>query len=171
MLAELAAAFGAEILNEDGSLNRAALGERVFRDASERARLNAIVHPAFGVDFDRRIALLVESNVEMLVLDIPLLFEGRSSGQGYAARRHFDATVLVWVPEALQVERTMSRDGSTEEQARLRIQAQMPLSEKRELADHVILNDGTLADTEAQVQEVFRKLRLLPTRETSQEKP
>lgn len=158
MLAELSAAFGAEILKPDGALDRAALAERVFRDASERARLNAIVHPAFAVESDRRIAVAVAAGAAMVVVDIPLLFEGTRSGEGYAARRHFDATVLVWAPESLQVERTMARDGCTEEQARLRIRAQMPLSEKRELADYVIENGGLLADTQTQVRALFEKL-------------
>lgn len=158
MLAELAGAFGADILRPDGSLDRAALGDRVFRDASERARLNAIVHPAVGVECDRRIDAAVAAGAEMVVVDIPLLFEGRRSGEGYAAHRHFDATVLVWAPERLQVERTMARDRCSEEQARLRIRAQMPLSEKRELADYVVDNGGTREDSETQVRALFEKL-------------
>ena len=158
LLKELSTAFGAEILKPDGSLDRPALAARVFGDASERARLNAIVHPAFAVECDRRIAEAVAADAAMVVVDIPLLFEGIRSGAGYAARQHFDATVLVWVSEPLQVERTMARDDCTEEQARQRIDAQMPLSDKRELANYVIENEGTLADTETQVRTLFEKL-------------
>ena len=67
----------------------------------------------------------------LVVLDIPLLFEGRKSGTGSAALIPFDTTVLVWVPVELQVERQMERDGCDEDEARRRIAAQMPIDEKR----------------------------------------
>lgn len=158
MLSELAQAFGCEILRADGSLDRAALGEIVFSDDEKRALLNSIVHPAVGAEFQKRVAAAVASQVPVVVLDIPLLFEGRKSGKGTAASMDFDATVVVWVPEALQLERTMSRDACSEETAQNRIRAQLPLDEKRALADYVIRNDGSPADTEDQVRELFAKL-------------
>jgi len=157
MLSELARAFGCNILREDGSLDREALGEIVFRDDEKRALLNSIVHPAVGAEFQKRVAAAVASQVPVVVLDIPLLFEGRKSGKGTAAIMEFDATVVVWVPEVLQLERTMERDACTEETAMNRIRAQLPLDEKRELADYVIRNDGSLAATEDQVRELFAK--------------
>ena len=159
ILDELASAFGSEILRADGSLDRAALADRVFRDDAQRQRLNDIVHPAVGIECDRRVAEGVAAGSELLVLDIPLLFEGLRSGTGYAARRQFFATVLVWTCQSVQIERTMTRDGCTEEQAMLRIRAQMPLSEKRELADYVIENDGSREETESQVRALFETLR------------
>ena len=159
ILDELASAFGSEILRADGSLDRAALADRVFRDDAQRQRLNDIVHPAVGIECDRRVAEGVAAGSELLVLDIPLLFEGLRSGTGYAARRQFFATVLVWTCQSVQIERTMARDGCTEEQALLRIRAQMPLSEKRELADYVIENDGSREETKTQVRALFQKLR------------
>ena len=159
MLEELASAFGPEILRADGSLDRAGLADRVFRDDAQRQRLNDIVHPAVGLECDRRVAQGIAADSEVLVLNIPLLFEGLRSGTGYAAHRQFFATVLVWTCESVQIERTMARDGCTKEQALLRIRAQMPLSEKRELADYVIENDGSREETEAQVRALFQKLR------------
>jgi dephospho-CoA kinase len=94
-----------------------------------------------------------------VVLDIPLLFEGRRAGTGSAAAMRFDATVLVYASEQTQIARQMARDGCTREEALRRIRAQMPLAEKRELADHVIENDGDLADTRRQVRELFEALR------------
>ena len=158
MLSELARAFGCHIIREDGSLDREALGEIVFSDDEKRALLNSIVHPAVGAEFQKRVAAAVASQVPVVVLDIPLLFEGRKSGKGTAALMDFDATVVVWVPEALQLERTMERDGCTEETAKKRIRAQLPLDEKRELADYVIHNGGSRAATEDQVRELFAKL-------------
>ena len=155
MLSELALAFGSDILREDGSLDREALGEIVFNDDEQRALLNSIVHPAVAAEFQKRVAAATAAQVPVVVLDIPLLFEGRKSGKGTAAVMDFDATVVVWVPEALQRERTMERDACSEEVAKSRIRAQMPLDEKRELADYVIRNDGSRAATEAQVRELF----------------
>lgn len=159
ILDELASAFGSDILRADGSLDRAALADRVFRDDAQRQRLNDIVHPAVGIECDRRVAEGIAAGSEVLVLDIPLLFEGLRSGTGYAARRQFFATVLVWTCQSVQIERTMARDGCTEEQALLRIRAQMPLSEKRELSDYVIENDGSREETETQVRTLFQTLR------------
>jgi dephospho-CoA kinase len=97
--------------------------------------------------------------VPVVVLDIPLLFEGRKSGKGTAAMMDFDAIVVVWVPEAVQLQRTMARDACSEATARQRMAAQLPLDEKRDEADHVIENDGSLSATEAQVRAVYEAIR------------
>ena len=78
---------------------------RLFPEA--RARLGAIIHPEVGARMARRIAAAREAGAEVVVLDIPLLFEGRKAGTGSAAQLGFDATVLVYAPEALQIERQM----------------------------------------------------------------
>jgi dephospho-CoA kinase len=70
----------------------------------------------------------------------------------------FDATVAVWVPQAVQIERTVARDGCTPEEAKRRVAAQLPIDEKRDMADHVIDNSGSPAETEAQVTALYRKL-------------
>ena len=70
----------------------------------------------------------------------------------------FDATVVVWVPVETQIERTVDRDGCTREQAISRIDAQLPIDEKRSLADHVIDNSRLPEDTERQVRELYAKL-------------
>ncbi|MCI0636208.1 MAG: dephospho-CoA kinase, partial [Actinobacteria bacterium] len=88
----------------------------------------------------------------------PLLFEGRESGKGSAAARNVQTTVVVWVPESVQIERQITRDGCPRAEAEQRVRAQLPLDRKRELADHVIDNSGTLADTERQVRELYERL-------------
>ena len=94
----------------------------------------------------------------LVVLDIPLLFEGRRSGRGQAAKLPFDATVLAYCPEALQIERTVARDGCTRAELERRMAAQLPIEEKRALADFVIDNSGSPAETERKVRELYAKL-------------
>jgi dephospho-CoA kinase len=158
LVAEIAAAFGDQVLDANGALDRAALGAIVFRDEAARRRLNAIVHPKVGAEFARRIGAARSAGVRVLVLDIPLLFEGRKAGTGSAAAMHFDATVLVAAPEALQIERQVARDGASREEALRRIRAQLPIEEKKALADYVIDNGGTLDETRRQVREVLRQV-------------
>jgi len=158
MVDELAAAFGPGILDASGALDRKALGAIVFRDEDARLRLNSIVHPQVGAEFARRLAAALAANAGLVVLDIPLLFEGRESGKGSAASRNVQTTVVVWVPESVQIERTIARDACSREEAQHRVRAQLPLDRKRELADHVIDNSGSLADTERQVRALYTKL-------------
>jgi len=158
MVAELAAAFGAGILTADGALDRKALGAIVFADEAARLRLNDIVHPQVGAEFARRLSAAIAANAPLVVLDIPLLFEGRESGRGSAAARSVETTVVVWVPEPVQIERQMQRDGCTRADAEQRVHAQLSLDRKRELADHVIDNAGALAETERQVRELYTRL-------------
>jgi dephospho-CoA kinase len=155
MIEQIAEAFGRDLIDESGALDRQALGALVFRDEQQRLRLNAIVHPAVGAETLRRVAAAREAGASVVVIDIPLLFESRRSGRGGAALMDFQATVVVWVPEPVQIERTMARDGCSREEALRRVRAQMPLAEKRALADYVIDNSGAPEDTERQVREVF----------------
>jgi len=158
MLEEIAEAFGAGVIRADGSLDRAALGAIVFRDADARARLGAIVHPPVIAKMVRRTRAAVEAGVPVVVLDIPLFFEGQKAGTGTATALDYDARVLVWVPRAVQIERTVARDGCEVAEAERRVDAQMPIDEKRAMATHVIDNSGSIEDTRAQVEALYRKL-------------
>lgn len=158
MLAEIAAAFGEEVIAKDGSLDREALGAVVFRDEKARVRLGAIVHPPVIAEMLRRAKAAVEAGDALVVLDIPLLFEGRVSGRGSGASMNFDETLCVWVSREIQIERTMARDGCDAEEAKRRINAQLPIDEKREMADHVIDNSGTIEETRAQVAALVSRL-------------
>lgn len=161
MVDELARAFGPQILQADGTLDRAALGELVFGDEDARKRLNQIVHPQVGAEFAARLRAATQRGDALVVLDIPLLFEGRKAGTGTSASVPFDATVLVYVDLETQIARTMKRDGCTREAAQARIDAQMPLEEKRDYADHVIENAGSLAETERQLERLLAQLGVL----------
>jgi dephospho-CoA kinase len=165
LLAELAAAFGPQILTAAGELDREALGALVFRDARARERLNAIMHPRVGAEMLRRLAAARERGAPLVVLDIPLLFEGQRAGTGTAARVAFDATVVVYAAEAQQVERQVGRDGRPREEALRRVRAQMPLEEKKALADVVIDNSGSPEETERQVRRFYQAITAAPAAE------
>jgi dephospho-CoA kinase len=158
VLDELREAFGDAILDASGALDREALAAVVFRDAEARGRLGSIIHPKVGAEMARRLAAAREAGAALVVLDIPLLFEGRKAGTGSAAQMDFDAAVLVYAPEALQIERQMQRDGCDREEAIRRIRAQFPIEEKKRMADYVIDNSGTPEHTERQVRDLFSTL-------------
>jgi dephospho-CoA kinase len=162
LLARIAEAFGPGILRPDGALDRERLGKLVFSDPAARQRLNALVHPAVGAEMLRRLEAARASGAPLVVLDIPLLLEGRArAGEPGRARTASDLAgevIVVYAREAQQIERQVARDGATREHALERVRAQLSIEEKRELADHVIDNSGTLADTERQVRELYAKL-------------
>jgi dephospho-CoA kinase len=158
MLAAIAAAFGSGVIDADGALDRARLGEIVFRDPDARRRLGELVHPEVGAEMARRLAAARAAGAKLVVLDIPLLFEGRRAGTGSAARLGVDATILVYAPEPLQIERQLAREGYGRAEALRRLRAQMPIEEKRALADFVIDNSGDLAETARQVRELYARL-------------
>ena len=135
----------------DGGIDRKALGELVFKDADALKRLNAIVHPLVREWMAQRTAEAVERGAEVVVQDVPLLFEN-------GLDKLFPTVILVWVPLAVQVERLVGGRGFTLERAREVIAAQMPIDEKRGRATHVIDNTGTLESTRAQVEGLWEML-------------
>jgi dephospho-CoA kinase len=163
LLAEIQEAFGDEILRGDGSLDRAALGQRVFADPAARKRLSDLVHPAVGREMARRLAAASQGEARLIVLDIPLLLEGRAArargdARGPTASDLVSEVIVVYARPEQQIERQLTRDGATPEHARQRLEAQLPIDEKRRLADHVIDNSGSLAETERQVKELYEEL-------------
>ena len=158
MLKEIAAAFGDGVLTDDGALDRPALGSIVFRDTERRRELEQIVQPPVVAEMARRAKVAIDDGVPMVVMDIPLLFEGKKTGRGSAAAMQYDATICIWVPMETQIERTMSRDECDRGEAERRIAAQLPIDEKREMADHVIDNSGTPEQTCEQVEALYAQL-------------
>ncbi|OJT20205.1 dephospho-CoA kinase [Archangium sp. Cb G35] len=139
------------VLDADGRLDRAKLGMRVFGDATERAALNAILHPLIGQQFLLRTQALAESGVERVIYDAPLLIENR-------LHEAMNGVVLVWVPREVQKARLMGRDGLDEAAAEARLAAQLPLDEKRQHATWLVDNSGDLGTTRARVEEVWRAI-------------
>jgi len=149
-LAAVAARFPG-VLGPDGRLDRAKLGARVFADPTERAALNALVHPLVRQAFLEKVQALAAQGVERVVYDVPLLIEaGLQAGM--------DGVVLVWVPRPLQKARLMTRDGLDEAAAEARLAAQLPLDSKRPHATWIVDNSGELASTRAQVEQVWRAM-------------
>ena len=149
-LAEVVAQFGAGLLQPDGSLDRAALADIVFRDATARARLEAIVHP----EVYRRITAWfanLPAGTRLAVADIPLLFE---TGHEH----EFECVIVAACDPDEQIQRLMARNGLSYADARARIAAQWPIEEKAGRADYVIRTDGTFADTEAQLRATYASL-------------
>lgn len=150
-LSEIVRVFGADVLNEDGTLHRKALGARVFADAALRAQLNAITHPRIALAAAERMRELAKMQVPYAIYEAALLVEN-------GMHRGMDALVVVAVDEALQLQRLMLRDGLTEEEARARLSAQAPLAHKLAAADFVIDNAAHLDLTHARVREVHDAL-------------
>lgn len=134
-LQEIAAHFGAGVLDTHGALDRAALRALVFADPRERAALEAITHPRVR---SRMAELAAAATGPYCVLAIPLLAE---SGADYS---WLDVVVVVDVPESVQLSRLMARDGSDEKLARAMIAAQASREQRLALADEVIDNSGTM---------------------------
>lgn len=150
-LREVADAFGQAILNEDGTLNRSKLGEIVFADEAKRKKLEAILHPAIRQVMTDRIERLEKENPKRLVVaDIPLLYE-----TGLDTR--YPEVMVVYVPPSVQLKRLMERDGLSEDKARERLLAQLPIDEKKAKADWVIDNSGTREATRRQVLDFWRR--------------
>ena len=144
--------FGPQVIQEDGSLDRKALGAVVFADATKRKRLEEITHPAIGLRQQRMLSVLDEEAFEGVVIwDAALLFEGGGAGK-------MDRVVVVYADPETERRRLMERDGLGDADARARIASQMPVAEKAKLADHVIDNSGTREDTERQVRTVYGAL-------------
>jgi dephospho-CoA kinase len=146
----IAQELGAEFV-QAGELDRPRLAASVFADRVLRERLNAIVHPRVRRAMAERVADLAREGAAVVVLDVPLLLEARE-------RYQVDAVWLVYAPEALQVERLMARNGLSRAQALLRIRSQLPIDEKRRLADVVIDNTGDLAALRRKVAALYRDL-------------
>ncbi|MBI2455201.1 MAG: dephospho-CoA kinase [candidate division NC10 bacterium] len=144
-------AFGTEILDGTGRIDRRRLGARVFAEPAARRRLEAIMHPAIRAACENEIRAAEASGRPVCLVDAALILE---SGQ----RDRFDAIVLVAAPEAIQVDRLVRARGLTEAEARKRIQSQWTTAAKAALADVVIDTGGGLADTEAQVARVYAAL-------------
>src|SRR5262249_33571634 len=134
-LAAIVAAFGLEVLDSAGALNRRKLGALVFGDPAKRRQLEDIMHPLVKQRSTAMFPELTHTGVPIIVYESALLFE---------TERHHEmqGTILVTASEAQQVVRVQQRDGCTAAEVRARMQAQMDEAEKRRLADYILDNNG-----------------------------
>ncbi|MCS6874839.1 MAG: dephospho-CoA kinase [Pyrinomonadaceae bacterium] len=146
-------AFGKDILQEDGSINRAKLGEIVFSDEKKRALLNSITHP-----------LIIKAQNEWLrnceisdpnaiaIIDAALMIESGSY-------KRFDKLIVVWCKPEIQLQRLMQRNKLSKQEALKRISTQMSQEEKKKYADFLIDTSDGFESTHKQVVQVFQKLK------------
>lgn len=143
-LAEVVQAFGEDVLQPDGTLDRERVAARVFHEADARARLNAILHPRIGQLSLERIGAAQSTSTPYVVYEAPLLVETGSY-------KGLSALVVVATAPTIQLTRVVARDGMSEDAAKARLAAQMPLEAKVAVADYVIHNDAGLAELKEQV--------------------
>ena len=146
-LAEVVATFGPDVLDADGRLDRRRMRERIFSDPAAKQRLEAILHPSIRAEMARQSGA---ARGPYQVLVIPLLTEGKR-------RDHVDRVLLVDVPEELQIQRLMMRDGVTHEQAAASLNAQAKRAERLAMADDVVRNTGRVDDLREEVAKLHAK--------------
>ena len=151
-LARLVETFG-DILNPDGTLDRARLAGKVFGDAEQLAQLNAIMRPAIRDEIETRIARVHDTD-EIVVLDMPLLVEN--------PRKDLAAVIVVDVLPETAIERLVRYRGMSESDARARLAAQASRDERLAAADYVIDNEGAPEELEDQVSRVWEWIQSLP---------
>ncbi|WP_123960312.1 dephospho-CoA kinase [Corynebacterium pseudopelargi] len=149
VLEELAAAFGQDIIESDGSLRRQALAQRAFRDEASTAKLNAITHPAIA----KRIKTLLEAAdredaTAIVVLDHPLLLETNSDAL-------VDRVIVVDVPAQERIRRLVAYRGLEADDAKARIERQMPDQQRRARADYLVDNSGDEQALKAEVAKLW----------------
>jgi dephospho-CoA kinase len=145
--------FGAQYFNADGSLKRRELGNLVFKDRIKKQILEDITLPFIIKEIFKRIDKYNSLGEKMCIIDAPTLIE-------VGLNKVMDCTVLVWVDVNTQFIRVKKRDLLKEEEVMNRIEAQMPLDEKKKYADFVIDNSKDLEHTKEQFKEVLQKLSI-----------
>lgn len=145
---EIVKVFGDDILLPEGDIDRAKLGHLIFHDEEKRLRLNSIVHPAVRKRMKEQAEKAFQNGEKTVFMDIPLLFESKLT---YMVEK----TLLVYVDEEVQLERLMNRNSLSKKDALARISSQMPLNEKKALADAIVDNNGDLEETKEQVRSVL----------------
>ncbi|MCX4242380.1 dephospho-CoA kinase [Paraliomyxa miuraensis] len=150
-------AFGPEILDEHGELDRRRMADLVFRNTERRRELEAILHPRIRDRFEQVLDALEKAGHDVAVYEVPLLFERNLQGE-------MKAVILVTAPTDRRVARVRTRDDVTETEVRARIAAQMDEDQKRRRADYIVENDGSLDDLRREVEFLMaRFLRLSPS--------
>lgn len=148
---KIAARFGNQILLPDQQIDRKKLAEIIFNDASAKMELDNITHPIILGEMQRKTAELEKKSNNLIIWDVALLFES-----GFY--QYVDESILVAVPVEIQLERLLKRDGISFAEGMARINSQMPLQQKKELATIIIDNSGTISEVKEEVSLVYQKL-------------
>ena len=147
-LARIVGAFGPEVLDDQGALDRPAMRQRITHDPEACRTLEGITHPAIGAAVLEAIGRLQERGERFAVVEAALMVETGSY-------RQYQALIVVTCAPEVQLARVLARDGMAEADARALIASQLPLAEKEAVADHVIRNDGDLEGLRARTREVW----------------
>jgi dephospho-CoA kinase len=145
-------AFGADILGENGEIDRQKLGAKVFDNPDRRAKLEAITHPIIARLSKRGLEMIAERGEPLAIYEAALLVET-------GVYKGLDSLVVVSCSVAAQMERLVARDGFKPEAAAARIASQYPLEDKLAVADYIIDNDGSLDKTKAQTLNLLEELK------------
>ena len=149
--------FGKEILLQSGEIDRKKLGNIIFNSPTEKQVLNDIVHPVVFSLIDSEIKKYKENPIKkLLILDIPLLIESDIYNQIY--NQIYDYLIVVYIPFKCQIERLTKRDNITCDLALARINSQIPIDNKKQLADIIIDNSYNLKQTKQRTLEVYNNL-------------
>lgn len=143
--------FGNQVLDQKGNIDRKALANIIFASKKMRKKLEALLHPLVRLEMEKRIQELKDKGEKLIVLDIPLLFE-----KGYWQNK-VDEIWLVDTDQELQIERIRERESWSDKEILNRIHAQMPLEEKRLLANKIILNNGSVEALKNQISVLITK--------------
>ncbi len=146
--------WGSNVLCDDGSLDRAAVGQIVFHDSSELDALNAIVHPAVAAETSRLVDAVKDTNA-VVIHDIPLLVLPGGELMTSRDHQHWGGIIVVDTPEVLAIERVMASRGMEREAIVARMDAQASRSDRRNVADFVIDNSGDLDQLTAEVDRLW----------------
>lgn len=149
---EIVQAFGAEILQKDGSIDRKLLGRLIFAQPSRRRRLNQITHPKIIQAIEDELARLKTKGIPLVILDVPLLLETGMDAM-------VDEIWVVACSRDVQVQRLQDRDKLSLEETEDRLRAQMPLDEKKKFAHQIIDNSRDIDHTRRQVLSLVRSLQ------------
>jgi dephospho-CoA kinase len=150
-LRDLVHVFGSQILLEDGKLNRPRLAALIFMDPKKRCALDQIIEGYLMMEINTRLKKAVEGH-SLVGFDAALIIE-----KGH--EKEYRPLVVVAATPEVQLQRLQSRDGFNEAEAKARLEAQLPISEKVKLADYVIWNNGTVEELEKQAISVLVRLR------------
>lgn len=155
---EIVKAFGREILDDDGFIDRDEVARQVFNDPSKRATLNEITHPRITREIANRLEVLAPLD-SMVVVDVPLLVElGLHREDEPHGVPGYDAILVVAAQRDTQIERLAQHRGLDRKDAEARVAAQAPLEEKLAVADHVVWNEGSVAELRAETDRVADEL-------------
>ncbi|MCF8054580.1 MAG: dephospho-CoA kinase [Deltaproteobacteria bacterium] len=148
---KIVAAFGEQITDEGGVINRQKLGGVVFNNREKLKELCAIVHPEVIYRWQEEVDLVAKEKSEAIIIaEVPLLLEVR-------LQRLFDVTLLVYCPQEVQVARVMERNCLCREAVLARIAVQLPLAEKVKMADFCIDNSGEFSETSKRIDQIWEK--------------